>query len=414
MPNISKRAHCRMCKSSDLIPFLNLPEMPLTDYFLHSPTEKEFLADIEVYVCRKCHTAQTLHDLDVSDYYREYAYTVGSSGFTLRFMDLLAQSIHQKFFPKESKLNVLEIGSGDGQQLAAFKKYGHTVLGIEPSLPLAQNAIKAGIPTLNVLFTSDTLPLIQQHMAHADVVIMTYTFDHLPEPAKVLQTISRILSLGKGIFVFENHDFAKITERLEFCLFEHEHSIYLHEFTARNALAINGFKVLDVNWIPENMVRANSLIVAAQPNHNAAPIPFAAEFYRFSQENFYQEFGKTITDGIKHFTEALELMKHSGLKVAGYGAGGRGVMTLAAVPNASILQYVVDKNPKGTEVYMPKTHLPVYPIDKLRTHPVDVVVIFSYGYMEEITQDLSSFGYKPSQLISMLDLLAGKYNENFS
>ena len=246
-------------------------------------------------------------------------------------------------------------------------------------------------------------------MSKSNDISLGVTFDHIPFPVPILAGVSSLLNPASGIFVFENHDFEKITERMEFCLFEHEHSIYLHEYSARKALAMNGYRVLDVNWLPQEQVRANSLIVAARPSENIPEIAFPETYQKFETPEFYTHFAETITSGIRNFEAGIEYFHKQNKKIAGYGAGGRGVMTLAAVSNAHLLAYVVDKNPKGEHIFMPKTHLPVFGIEKLKHDPVDVIFVFSYGYMAEIMNELAQYGYKPEQFVSMLDLLAGKY-----
>src|SRR5260221_1431697 len=82
---------CRACGNPKLKRFLNLPAMPLTDDFI--PKEKfgqEFRHDIDVFVCEKCLTAQTQHNVDMGDYYEDYQYAVGGSQTASRFMRLLA------------------------------------------------------------------------------------------------------------------------------------------------------------------------------------------------------------------------------------------------------------------------------------------------------------------------------------
>ena len=78
IPSIHKLSNCRICGAGNLQEFVHLPRMPFTDDFV-SPEEEgqEFTADINIYVCEKCLTAQTLHNVDVDDYYEDYQYSVG-------------------------------------------------------------------------------------------------------------------------------------------------------------------------------------------------------------------------------------------------------------------------------------------------------------------------------------------------
>lgn len=80
-------------------------------------------------------------------------------------------------------------------------------------------------------------------------------------------------------------------------------------------------------------------------------------------------------------------------------------MTLAALKNGNQLLYLVDKKPKAKGVYSPSSHLPVVEIDELKNKPVDIVIVFSFGYMTEIKQDLKQMGYTDEQIISMVDIL---------
>ena len=83
---------CRICGAADVPFFLDLGRAPFTDDFV-APEEagREFRAPLRVAVCRACWTAQTRHDVDVSDYYRDYRYSLAASGFAQRFMGRLAE-----------------------------------------------------------------------------------------------------------------------------------------------------------------------------------------------------------------------------------------------------------------------------------------------------------------------------------
>jgi len=84
-------------------------------------------------------------------------------------------------------------------------------------------------------------------------------------------------------------------------------------------------------------------------------------------------------------------------------------MTLAAMSNASKLSYLVDKKPKRKGLVVPKTGIPLVDIDAMRTDPVDEILVFSFGYMQEIQAEVGALGYAPGQFHSLLDVLAGRY-----
>ncbi|MGH7989527.1 MAG: class I SAM-dependent methyltransferase, partial [Limisphaerales bacterium] len=282
---------------------MNLPAMPLTDDFI--PREKfsqEFRHDIDVFVCEKCFTAQTQHDVDMGDYYEDYQYAVGGSQTASHFMRLLAGNLISKYFTGEKGRRILEVGSGDGVQLLAFKELNCEVLGYEPSSSLTRAAESRGIPTIQGLFTPDSARKLPEPFRCADVVMLSYTFDHLPQPREFIAAARSILNPETGLLVVEIHDLQKNFARQEYCLFEHEHSIYLTTATAAALCAREGMTIIDFDLVPEADRRANSLIFVATPNGSrlakqfpAAKSSVPSEFGTF---DFYENQSRLIRRGI--------------------------------------------------------------------------------------------------------------------
>lgn len=387
--------------------------MPFTDNFVaQDKLGDEFKADIDIFVCESCLTVQTQHDVEVADYYEDYQYSVGGSTLAKSFMRALAQQLKVKYYPHQDGQKVLEVGSSDGEQLLAFKETGCEILGYEPSSVLCEISATKGVPTIQGLFTSESIELLPSNFQKVDVVMLSYTFDHLPNPIEFLKAATSILNKKNGLLVVEIHNFEKIVERNEFCLFEHEHSIYLTERTVQQICLATNLVVIDFDLLPEVERRANSLIFVATPeNSEFASTPARVRTpEKFSDLNFYKKIGLGIEKGIQNLEQFVDRFTQKDQKLVGYGAGGRGVMTLAAMRNANRLAYVIDKRPKGEDLLMPKTGLAIYPIEKLKSFPADNLLVFSFGYMKEIKEELSVLGYKPHQFHSLVDVLAGRYS----
>jgi SAM-dependent methyltransferase len=389
--------------------------MPLTDDFI--PQDRfgqEFRHDIDVFVCEDCLVAQTQHDVDMADYYEDYQYAVGASQTASRFMRLLAENLFSKYFAGRESGKVLEVGSGDGAQLAAFKELGFEALGYEPSSTLARVAEGKGIPTIQGLFEAGSARRLPASFKPVDVVMLSYTFDHLPQPREFLAAARSILNPDGGLLVVEVHDLQKIFERREYCLFEHEHSVYLTQATAMSLAAREGLTVIDFDLVPEQDRRANSLIFVATPDGSRLAKRFApakpSAPSELSDLDFYARQAGLIQRGIDNLDAFVNRATAAGKTMAGYGAGGRGVMTLAAMRNASKLRYLADKKPKRPDLVTPKSGLPLVGLSALRDSPVDEILVFSFGYMREIQAELSAFGYEPRQFHSLLDALEGRSN----
>lgn len=391
---------CRICKANDLEKIITLPQMPFTDEFLpQALIGNEFLADIEIAICKTCGSTQNINNTDMSEYYFEYTYTVQTSNFAINFMQTLAERVKNNYFRNTLNPKIIEIGSGSGEQLQEFKKLGFDVLGIEPSEKLSKYAQSIGVNTLTAFFDERTKKIVEKNFEIVDAIVTSYTFDHIPQIDEVLKNIYTILN-ENGILVIEVHDLDLIRDRNEFCLFEHEHYTYLNKTTIAQLLNKNQFEVLTFDLLSTKEKRGNSLLVVARKTSNL----------KIKEINVNNEISKLINldNEIKSAINRIDnwLDENRNLKIAAYGAGGRGIMTIATLKHPELIRYIVDKNPKAANIFAPKSHLPVYNIDELKHNPVDKILIFSFGYYEEIVNELvSKYGYKSDQFISILALL---------
>jgi hypothetical protein len=80
-------------------------------------------------------------------------------------------------------------------------------------------------------------------------------------------------------------------------------------------------------------------------------------------------------------------------------------MTLAAAARPGDFAYVCDSNEAFHGHYTPAAKILVMPPRHVLQDPVDEIVVFSFGYMEEIRSNLASLGATSVQLTSLLDVL---------
>lgn len=391
---------CRICNSPKLKTIILLEKMPLTDEFVTKDgIGKEFLGNIEIAICENCGCAQNIYNTDMDEYYNEYTYSVQSSGFAISFMKTLAERVKEKYFKSLSRPKVIEIGSGTGEQLLEFKKLGFDVLGVEPSEKLVDYANSINIPTLHAFFNEYIAEKLPVDFQHVDLIISSYTFDHIPQPVSVLKKIHSILNHG-GITIHEVHDLGLIKKRNEYCLFEHEHYTYLNDRTMSFVLGENGFEIDTYDLLSQNEKRANSLLVAARKS--SKPIKYIVEVD--FELNELKALNKNVQESVFRIQNWLK--ENAGKKIVAYGAGGRGIMTIAALNDYSGISYIVDKNPKAKNIFAPKSHLPVFGLDELGINRADKVLVFSFGYYKEIVEELNrKYQYKPDQFTSILELL---------
>lgn len=409
--NIKYRSTCRVCGSKRLQLFLSFADMALHDGFVSAADAGDgFSADLNIYLCKDCFVVQTQHDVDLEAYYEAYQYSVGHSPTARRFMRALADALIADYGADGERLNVVEVGSGDGTQLHIFKQMGHDVIGFEMASHAAELAQLRGVHTIQTLFDQDAIRHLPDRLiGQIDIILTTYTFDHLPEPIDFLRACRMLLNPGHGLLVTEVHDLEQILSRREPGLFQHEHSIYLTRATAQTMLQQAGFVALNFDIIPNRVRRANSLLFVAAPTGSRFSSRRLAriDMPKYQDLSFYARQQDVFFQGIRNLEAFLARKRKQGRRVAGYGAGPRGVITLMLMSNGDQIEYLVDKNPKGANIRAPKSGVPVYGLDRLAEVPVDDVIVFSFGYIAEVTEDLKALGYPPTRIYSMIDIVSG-------
>jgi ubiquinone/menaquinone biosynthesis C-methylase UbiE len=100
---------------------------------------------------------------------------------------------------------VLEIGIGSGLNLGHYPRSLHSVVGVDPSLPLLQRAHRRAawmaFPVHLCQGWAERLPIADQSV---DVVVSTWTLCSVADPAKVLEEVRRVL-VPDGLFCFCEH-----------------------------------------------------------------------------------------------------------------------------------------------------------------------------------------------------------------
>ena len=90
--------------------------------------------------------------------------------------------------------------------------------------------------------------------------------------------------------------------------------------------------------------------------------------------------------------------------LVGYGAGGRGVMTLAQLKYSNYFEALLDISYSNSELYTPLTAIPVVGPEKFEEYNSAEVLVFSFGYFDEILNNLVSLGYKEDCITNYLTI----------
>jgi SAM-dependent methyltransferase len=172
---------------------------------------------------------------------RLYTLRIEKETIQVRDYDDTRHSLN-KLYPNRGAL--IEIGSGSGFLLAAFKKEGWQVLGIEPDAVACEYARSTNHVDARACIL-ETANLPEQS---ADVVIMNHVIEHVPDPRATLRAIYRVLKPG-GHLVIETPRYDTLMFRLlgrrERSLSCDGHIYFFTEASLRNCYEGAGFRRVD-------------------------------------------------------------------------------------------------------------------------------------------------------------------------
>ena len=82
--------------------------------------------------------------------------------------------------------------------------------------------------------------------------------------------------------------------------------------------------------------------------------------------------------------------KRAGRRIAGYGAPGKGntLLNYCGI-RTDFLDYTVDRNPYKHGRYLPGTHIPIYPPERIAETRPDYVLILPWNLRHEIVDQLA-------------------------
>ena len=144
---------------------------------------------------------------------------------------------------------------------------------------------------------------------------------------------------------------------------------YFSVKTLRFALEKNGFNVLDIqrDWGGEHIVA----IVQKQKQERLADFRMGVNFL----------IGEMLTF-IKNYSS-------KGKRVAIWGASTNGV-TLLSLAQFQGIVYIVDSSPHKQNRFTPVSHLPIVEPSRLKTDPVDAIIVIATRFTDEIVNQLKT------------------------
>jgi hypothetical protein len=205
----------------------------------------------------------------------------------------------------------------------------------------------------------------------------------------------KILLKPGGVITMEFPHLLKLMDENQFDTIYHEHYSYFSFLTTQKIFAAHGLTLFDVDELTSH---GGSLrIYARHAEDDSKPVSTAVEdlcrreraagLDRIEQ---YAAFEEKVKETKRRLLEFLIRAKREGKKLVGYGAPGKGntLLNYCGI-RTDFLDFTVDRNPYKHGRFLPGTHIPIFPPEKLRAARPDYVFILPWNLKNEIMEQLS-------------------------
>lgn len=359
---------CRFCAAEQRRDLLDFGPQPLTNRYLATAQEREFVFPFVIAQCSGCGVLQLAHVPEPHELRSRFPWITYNEpeshldDVVTRIMALPGVGPHS---------SVTGISYKDDTTLARLGRLG---LGhawrIDLAADLGGDDPGAGLETLQRLLTPQAAESLADDHGRADVVIVRHVLEHAHHPGTFLAAIVRLTKPG-GHVVFEVPDCTRSLDLCDYSMPWEEHVAYFTPVTLRIALERHGFEIVSLLEYPYS--HENSLVVLCR-----AP----------EELTIRQSFGTKAAieaDLVRGARYALEFpgrreAYRSGLAgmpgtIALFGAGHLTATFANILELSALFDCVIDDNPRKQGRFMPGSRLPIVSSAALAERPITTCLL---------------------------------------
>ncbi len=407
-PSKSRRS-CAFCGGSALEEILDLGDVALAGGFVRP---EQFAAEprfpLRVHFCTGCSALQLLEIVDPQLLFANYFY-FSSAIASLRehFRDYASEVVAR--FLDSGRATAVEIGCNDGILLKPLADHGvRKIVGVDPAKNIVNAINDERIDLVSAFFSTETARRIRDEHGGADLVAANNVYAHIPEINDVTRGVSELLN-PDGVFVFEVHYLGSVIRGLQYDMIYHEHLYYYSLLALEAHLARHGLVVFDLKRIPIHggsiryyACKASSRLARAVSSR-VTLLRLEELELGYNRVETFERFARAIAERKDTLMDLLHRLRKAGRKVAGYGASGRAntIIQFCGITEDEV-QYMIDDAPAKWGYYTPGSHLEIRPREALASASPDYLLVFAWGYLNEIAEKCKAYLDGGGRLITPL------------
>ena len=205
----------------------------------------------------------------------------------------------------------------------------------------------------------------------------------------------KIVLKPNGVITMEFPHLMRLMEGNQFDTIYHEHFSYFSFLTVEQVFAAHGLTRVRRRGDPHPRRVAEDLRAACRGS--SRPVGSAVAELRSREERAglnrletYGAFEEQVKETKRKLLEFLIAARRQGKSVVGYGAPGKGntLLNYCGI-RSDFIDYTVDRNPYKHDKFLPGTHIPIFPPERIRQTRPDYVLILPWNLKEEIIAQLS-------------------------
>jgi 2-polyprenyl-3-methyl-5-hydroxy-6-metoxy-1,4-benzoquinol methylase len=395
---------CRACGSQAFEPVLSLGEQPLANALVHPEhlDRPELKYPLDLVVCPDCSTAQITVSVPPEQLFREYLYFSSFATTVVEHNRALARRVVRERSLSNASL-VVEVASNDGYLLQSYLAEGVPVLGIEPAENVAAVARERGVETVSAFFGLELAEKLRASDVRADVLHAHNVMAHVPDIDDFIAGMAHLLA-PDGVIIVETPYVRELVEKLEFDTIYHEHLFYYSITSVSHLFRRHGLSIIDVERVT---IHGGTLRVwAARAEGAPTPSPRVAALLAEEDEiglpglPYYRDFSARVNDLLAGLSDLLFELQGRGASIAAYGAAAKGAVMLNALgPAGRVPEWVADRNPAKQGLYMPGTHQPVFPPERIVEQMPDYLLVNTWNFLDEIVNQESEYRARGGRFI---------------
>lgn len=399
---------CPITGDDKSVVYLDLGLMPLVNNL--NNTKKESLNcpryPLAVQLFEKSKLSSLTVEIDPNILYSHYVYKSGISQPYIDHCKEMFWFVDYYLHLKEGD-NILDIGGNDGTLLKTFlqQKPYLNLLNIDASENLTKEAEINGIPSINDFWGIELAKKLNKKFK---LITTTNCFQHTEPINSFVEGIS--ISLEKwGIWCLEFPYWKTSLETNQFDQVYHEHIYYymiqplVKLFNKYNLRIIKAIKYpIHGGTMRLLITHKGELGESFQSCDHSIPPILSSE--KFNVDD-YIKWGNNIKNNIRKSKELILSLKNNGAKIAGFGAAAKGCIYLnVAEIDHNMIDYIIDDTNIKQGKYVPGTGIEIVSRERLKSNPVDCIIILAHNFSDYIIKSLRQDKFKGKFIILLPEI----------